>query len=269
MRIAYLDEAGLSTKAHEPHVVVAGVITNPDTHYQVIEAHIRALAADVLGDKAKSFYGKPYVFHAQDVWHGSGDFKREEWPLPTRMALLKALCQIPKDFDLPVIFGVVAKKDRNAKLSFLHNEAYLLTAKRLEGWMDENTRNEVVAIISERCDKEHMARITAFHQLIVDKSMSDRPALPHQFVSKHIIEAPIFLDKYSSPLLQLADVCAFVLKRKMQKCPHVEPLFDLLKGAMWHKPKPGNSVMIRAKVEDLVWADSGEPYTTGNRGEPS
>lgn len=269
LRVAYFDEAGVSKASHEPFLVVAGVITDPDTHYRALETHIRALSVGALGKKATPYYGKPYVFHAKDIWHGSGDFVRTEWSRSARMELLESLCRIPSDFGLPIIFGQVAKKQRSQELSVLHNEAYLLAVKRLESWMRANAKDEVVAIISERCDKAHMARIAAFHHLVTDKSMADRPRAADQFVSDHIIEAPIFLDKYSSPLLQIADVCAFVLKRKAQRCRHVEPYFALMQKALWYRPEKGNRVLVRAPLHDLRDAKTGKPYSPETSNDPS
>lgn len=260
MRIAYFDEAGVSSKAHEPHLVVAGVIVNPDEQYHAIEAHIRALGLRVLKEKAKPYYGKPYVFHAKDVWHGSGDFSRVDWSRDDRMKLLELLCRIPVEFNLPVIFGAVPKEAPGVTLPNLHTQAYVLAIKRLESWMSVNADKEVVATVSERCDKEHMAHIASFHHVIVDKTLSALQPLPNHFVSKHIVEAPIFLDKYSSPLLQLADVCAFVMKRKLQKCRHIGPYFELIQKAIWYQPKKGDRILMMPKVADLLDANTGKAY---------
>jgi hypothetical protein len=87
--------------------------------------------------------------------------------------------------------------------------------RRVEAWMKANAPTEVVALISERCDKKHMLQIEQVQKVACDRSNREiKDFDPLAFISDHIVEAPIFLDKYSSPLLQLADICAFTLKRQ-------------------------------------------------------
>src|ERR1700722_7908440 len=76
VRLVYLDEAGVSNPAQEPVLVVAGVIVNPDRQWKELEAYFRDLAHTLFPDD------DPYrfVFHAKDIFHGSGPFNRSRWP---------------------------------------------------------------------------------------------------------------------------------------------------------------------------------------------
>jgi hypothetical protein len=47
MRLVYLDEAGVSNLAHEPVLVVAGVIVNPDDKWKELEAYFRDLVEKI------------------------------------------------------------------------------------------------------------------------------------------------------------------------------------------------------------------------------
>src|SRR5262245_40018242 len=112
MRVTYLDEAGTANKAHEPYLVVAGVIVDPDRDYAGIDAALRRLGDRCFPDgeglpEGTAVFGKPLVFHAKDAWHGSGIFPRLTWPLAKRMEVLRELSEIPWKFGLAVVYGAV------------------------------------------------------------------------------------------------------------------------------------------------------------------
>lgn len=52
------------------------------------------------------------------------------------------------------------------------------------------------------------------------------------FPPKRIIDTAHFVEKTDTSLIQLADVCAFVVKRRLMKTPESEELFASLLGQM-------------------------------------
>lgn len=258
LRTVYLDEAGTSCKKNEPFLVVAGIILDPDNMWNKVEGYIRTLASQNI-NKPLGLYGRPYIFHAKDIWHGSGDFPRDEWTLERRGALLKSLCEIPSLFNIPLVFGST-RRDEHYKFrdngatpdtviaNLAYSEAFLKAAARVDEWMKTNAPNEVTMIIAEDIDKPKKAMMGRFHAAVTDRSQCRQAGA---FQSEHIVEQISFMRKEQSAILQLADICAFVFKRKLQNCKHIEPYFELLKDNIWYTPGNNNHVMMTVPVEDL------------------
>jgi hypothetical protein len=156
LRIAYLDEAGISNSVQEPYLVVAGVILQADEHWRPLEEHFRAMARRYLPDDPNP------LFHAMDIFHGTGKFPRAEWPRERRWHLLSELAEIPRKFELPIVFGFnnrqrfrevilgVAPQATEAEiLALTHADTFVKAATSVEAWMRRTTRNEMTMIIAE------------------------------------------------------------------------------------------------------------------------
>ena len=80
VRVTFLDEAGVSNPREEPFLVVAGIMLDPDRHYGTLDARLRTLAEECFPPERSEVLaqvralGRPFIFHAKDVWHGSGFF---------------------------------------------------------------------------------------------------------------------------------------------------------------------------------------------------
>jgi Protein of unknown function (DUF3800) len=266
VRVAYLDEAGTSKADEEPYFVVAGVILAPDGQWNEVEAWIRGLAIDYLGEKAYPGWGHNYCFHAKDIWHGSGDFPRQEWPLKKRMEVLEKLTKIPALFNLPIVYSFSKKSELVRKLGIgsmknndvpkgVHANNFIRVAKSIDLWMIENTENEVIMLVAEDTDKPKKALIEGCHAMYVDRSVDRTPGA---FQAERIIEQVSFIKKHQSAVLQLADICAFVIKRRLQKCEKILPLFKNLEPQIFHRARPENSLVTFAKTTDLRLVDQDE-----------
>jgi hypothetical protein len=102
VRFVYLDESVTGDPTTEPHIVMVGVVVSPDRDWLRVEGHLRALADEYCLDA-----GQPVVFHASEIFHGSGRWPRDRYPRERRFELLKELCSIPAQFSLLVIAGWV------------------------------------------------------------------------------------------------------------------------------------------------------------------
>jgi Protein of unknown function (DUF3800) len=158
VRLVYLDEAGVSNPKQEPVLVVAGVIVNPDRQWKELEAYFRSLAHQLFPND------DPYrfVFHAKDIFHGSGAFDRKHWPRNERMKILGQLAQVPRLFELPVVAGILDRikaEQELAKVSptttnksrhnFIHMHAFINAVQRVQYWMEKNAPEETAMLIAE------------------------------------------------------------------------------------------------------------------------
>lgn len=255
MRLAYLDEAGVSNRRQEPYLVVAGVIVDPDSQWRKLESHIRSLAAQHAPDQ------DPYrfVFHAHELFHGSGYFDRRRWDKSERWAILDELASIPKKFNLPValgwlrrsateveIEGTIVYREHNTPQFFeawSHAAAFQLAAKQIEWWMRQNCKSELAAVIAE--DRSGVKETIKFLHASYTQRATGRRSFEHDyFRSNHIVDTVHFAKKEESILLQIADVCAFCLKRRVMRKGDADRFYALLE-----------SQIVRLSE----WMVSGEP----------
>lgn len=257
MQLVYLDEAGVSNEAHEPFLVVAGVIVNPDRQWRDLEAHFAKLSKKYF----KQHDGEPIVFHAKDIWHGSGPYPRDKWPLRKRVKLMHELADVPATFKLPIVMGYVNRMaarqwlkehvpdapEKNIR-SMIHAHAFLNAIRRVENWMTENT-NEVAMLIAEDAP-DIKSYIHALHKLYTDRSLMDN--LPDgAFLSQRIVDTVHFAKKNQSLLLQIADHCAFIMKRQLMKRPDAAKLFAKISPQIAWKPSPKQGIALKLRRSEF------------------
>jgi hypothetical protein len=257
MHLVYLDEAGISNELQEPYLVVAGVIVDADKKWRPLEEYFRKLTLEYF----PKHVGHPVVFHAKDIWHGSGLFDRNKWKLTKRLKLLHRLSKVPREFDLPIVMGHAHRASTREALirrnstkltpkslrSFIHAAAFFSAVRRVESWMSNNTKNEVSMLIAEDT-AEVKDTIHALHSAYTDQTINVVGA----FHSKLIIDAVHFAKKDHSLLLQIADNCAFFMKRKLMKKEDTEKYFaEIAPQIVWQKHE-GAGIAMRLKISDLV-----------------
>jgi len=282
VQLVYLDEAGISNTAHEPYVVVAGVIVNADKKWKELERHFLALTEELMPDYVP-FYGRQLIFHAKDIWHGTGLFDRQKWPLAKRLAILGRLAEVPAQFRLPIVIGYVNRvkyaaycKERQPETTqkhqdtWTHIESFLNAVRRVEKWMQTNAADEVAMLIAEDADnvKKYIGALHSSYtdrspekpqgddeiQAIIGPVRRSTPSMfwqgPEPFRSQYIVDAVHFAKKESSLLLQIADHCAFFAKRKLMKCQHVSPLYAKIAPQIVFPTVLGSDVIMRMPIGD-------------------
>jgi Protein of unknown function (DUF3800) len=255
MRLVYLDEAGISNPAHEPHLVVAGVIVDADRKWKELETYLRQLAISTFPDR------DPYrfVFHAKDIWHGNGVFDRKKWRLQDRLKSLQQLAQIPRLFDLPIVAGCIDREAMRKEVlkryptmsakairSITHTQAFLVAVQCVEYWMETKASDEVAMLIAEDTDQVKEA-IQRFHDGYTDPAFDNSDA----FRSKYIIDAVNFAKKQNSLLLQIADHCAFIIKRKLMERQHADQLYNQIHSQINWQYRETKSYALRVRLSEI------------------
>lgn len=228
VRLLYLDEAGTDHRA--PFISVAGVLVHGDTQYPEIERRILALADKYIPEPDRLLT----VFHATDIFHGSGYFDRRkpEWSdQEKRIRMLDELAKIIDDLHLPVIFGNYERaKFESGKYTIegtaqdrtdlLHDVAILDCLARTDKWLARYAPDELAAIYHEDLPRNkerikqaaRIARSPALIKAVGWTGIASDLDLP----LKRIIDSVHFVDKADAKPLQLADLCAFVLARGLK-----------------------------------------------------
>ncbi|MEA2993145.1 MAG: hypothetical protein QOD40_2065 [Alphaproteobacteria bacterium] len=244
--MVYLDEAGISSPTHEPFVVVAGVVIHADRQWKMIEQYLSDMA-DHYVPPAKR-HG--FVFHATELFSGGKTFPRQDWPREKRWEILDALIDIPKKFKLPIACGFVERAKVAAKYSDLsvakqtiHAQtiSFAICCYAVEYFLTHGHAvepNEVALIVMENNDQAR-DQIRKFHKFNRDPA-NEKLLSTLQFgklVLTRVVDTVHFAEKsYSSPL-QIADICAFAIKRHLMKKPESNRFYQPLKAGLVLLPK--------------------------------
>lgn len=257
VRLVYLDEAGVGNLFDEPYLVMAGIILNADQDWRPLQRHIKSLRRKYLPSESRDFF----IFHAKDILHGTGYFRehdRRQWPRDKRMQILADLAEIPRLFHLPVAFQAISRSmaakwfqarhlqrrgwkptrsscdprfgepkptplpDRAIAAS-THASAWVECIAKIDLWMKVHAPNEVAMIVAENPGK-----IQDFLKAIHSGYASDEFYDARAFSTERIVDTVTFAEKRESILLQIADTCAYVIKRKIMGKSEIVPCYDLL-----------------------------------------
>jgi hypothetical protein len=189
-----------------------------------------------------------FIFHAKDLFHGSGYFKREIWPKERRHELLHKLASFPAKFCLPVVFGHVVKaeyrqepaisehiekqpeKDRETDLLVIeHMTAFARAVIAVERQMWQLPRDEICMLVAEDTDLVKPA-VKAAHAVLRDPNQLGGAGYPEVdgLPLRKVVDTPHFAAKRDSSLLQCADLCAFLIMRRLNRKEDSQPFFEAI-----------------------------------------
>jgi Protein of unknown function (DUF3800) len=231
VRVAYLDEAGIGNPTHEPYTVVAGIIIHPDSQWTPIAGHLHDLA-DRFAPLGRR---DGFVFHATELFSGGEWFPKlgEEGEKEKRWAILDHLVRVPAALDVPVVYGAVnrallAEVFRSMPARRLAVNAQTIAFARcahvVDFWIRCHTDDEVVSIVLEQNDQARTA-IKEMTEVVRNPQWLDSPA---KFDGSRIVDTAHFAKKSESSPLQIADACAFAIKRHLMQKPDSDRFYEPL-----------------------------------------
>lgn len=218
MRNIYTDEAGTSAK--EAVSVVVALIVDPDTRWFPVVAALAALYQDI-----PSQYRSGFAFHARRLF---GQNKYPGWSYEDRKAFMRRVMTLPSKFDIPIALGATRrgrvdsskwpeKKMNAAQVD--HLWAFTLCIGMCNQHLADACPDELGQVIAEEIPEMHRylrksVNLLRGRPLVLDLDprVSDNPTT-HTFRSDRIIDEVHFLDRSNAPFLQIADACAFGLRR--------------------------------------------------------
>lgn len=254
VRIIYADEAGRGSIKEEPYFVVACAITQPDTQWHEIRRHYADLANDIFGFVKTQDKYVDYIFHAEDIWHGTKDFHRSRFTRDERMKILTRLSQVPKLYDVPICLGVLDRTAFSTRISgsslkpktinmMEYGEAYAKAIQFVDTWMGDHCPEEVAMVTVEDSDKLK-AGVRWYHDGAQKRDEHDDYYDRGTFVTKNIVDTVNFASKRDSPVLQIADHCAFLAKRKVAGCKHTSQIWKNIWPMVCTKNKHASSTIV-------------------------
>lgn len=226
VRMIYVDEAG--TSAREPVVVVVGVIVHADLQWRAAR---EAMARVLLQVPPK--FRENFIFHAAEIW-GSRKY-RPDWSREDRFRFLCDVMSIPRNIGLSIGYGVVYKKRVLGTADFpidadkqAHMVAFMSCIESIDMFMQEQAfPMEVGTVVAEDVPEMRKWLRTAVEilktgRLPLDTTMrtvavsqgtvSETPLKGFSQIAR-LVDVTHFAAKHEAPLLQIADACAFALRR--------------------------------------------------------
>lgn len=190
-----------------------------------------------------------FAFHAKELWHGEGFFPRQNWDLEKRLEILGHLADIPRKFQLPIIYSCVkrseyppkelpagsakhlVRKERAIATKKCHTICFLNCLGLVERWMERELKNEKAFAVAE-LHEDHRFNLLTVAQLFTNpRTRATIEADPNisWHPLTHLVEEPLFVRKSGSSPVQIADVCAFILARALAGTKHSEVLLEKIK----------------------------------------
>lgn len=217
-RFVYLDEAGIGKPEHDPHVVVAGVIVHADKMIKPLKLGLeRIMREHIPANLHRKFY-----FHAKEYFNGGKVLRRADgWTHEKGMAVGNSLAELLVAHNVPVVWATVPRGSvqirvqPNIKAVVLEQMVAFMSCLTIsDDWMRNKAPDEVCTIVAENNEQAkamlHSAQIAFRSDALIVNAGNPYPGV---FPLQHIEENVLFAEKAESPLLQLADFCAYITKR--------------------------------------------------------
>lgn len=248
VRFIYLDEAGISDPRYEPYVVTAGPLVHSDKQWKSLSRRLAKIADEHVPEE----YRENFSFHATELFSGGKVFSRERFEKERRWKILEELVSIPGEMHLPITYGAVERekwKNPHINLSVAEltleaqGAAYVMCVGQAEAWMRNHAESDELAMVIMENNNQARTTISSAHHFARDLHKIQRPVsidaasgrvtktvplFSEEFGFERVIEDPHFAEKEGSSPLQIADICAFVIKRKLMNAQHCDRFFEPL-----------------------------------------
>jgi len=233
-RFVYMDEAGTSNKAHEPWLVVGGVIVHGDHQLD----NLYNALAEILQKHLPGM--DDVILHTCDIYGGNGPVfdkdRHPEWTFPKRAAILDDLAALPSRLNLWVTTGALQREgfphtfDEKPEGDLTKEAqvcAYVSCLIEIDFWMRQNAKKENCMLIVENNDRAKKL-IKETQQFFQDpRNLSQLgEGYEEYFPLQRVREDPAFQEKRSSHPLVLADFISFIFKRYRMKDKRITSFYD-------------------------------------------
>ncbi len=224
-------------------MVVAGVVVHADDKLIPLERELDRLVRKHIPKQQQS----GFVFHAKEIWSGTGKVfgDRERWTLDSRLLILRDLARLPRRLDIPIVHEAFKRKallddhppekevpSAHEVSVAAHAVAFASCTLRIEQFMRAYYPLEVAQIVAEDNDQVRKM-LKGVHDGFRFPEKS--PGIwPNNILPLRSIRGSVhFASKDKSGPLQLADLCAFVIRGYLSGHPRSGRLYNRLKSMMF------------------------------------
>ena len=231
MRFIYLDEAGIS--GPEPVTVIAAIIVEAD----IQRAEVFRNMANIVRSRVLLEHRPTFIFHAKDIFGGGGVFDRKQFSLDNRLEIIAELAKIPKSLNVPICFSYRHRnfgKGQTSDIPKVEIDDYFIALVQVIAYANSyirlNCPNEVGVVVSEN-NNELRRRASRVNSFLANREMAAHaPESLRQHLPVTNLVGPVyFAEKHEEPLLQIADTCAFIVRRFVSGQSNGEKLMSALR----------------------------------------
>lgn len=219
----YVDEAG--TSRDEPMAIVAGLLVDPDRHWRILEESRRKLIQKYVQPQDQP----GFVFHAKELFSGGKKLRREDWPREKGVRAMGDLLRVLKANNVPIVVGYCRKEESEStpeEADMRHIIAYTGFLTGAESLLRRMSGNELATVFAE--DVSQVKKwLSNVHDMLLSEHSNKLRYLPKYQPIRRVVQGLSFSKKHQCPLLQYADVCAFVFRRCLSK-GDLNELLDLV-----------------------------------------
>lgn len=227
MLLVYLDESGIGDAKNEKYVVIAGVVVQAE-QYKGVVSRIDAIRDKYVPEK----YRKGFVFHANEMFQGGERrISRDEFPMEQRQGALEELISIVSELHLPVVLAHHERqvvREHNPSLN--EQEAVALTQAiaamsctlLVESFVQKNALASTLALLIYENNDQARGLVKTMHKKMQTGANLERLTDPKDIERvgrviplRRVIDTAHFAEKDEAPILQLADVCAYFIRRRL------------------------------------------------------
>jgi hypothetical protein len=237
VRNIYSDEAG--TSAGEPNSVVVALIVHPDTQWHALADEFNELMQEYVPDK----FREGFVFHAKRL------AQRKNYPGwdEGRYAYMRRVMQLPGRFHVPLCMGVVRRGKavslgqiedlRPFEIDHLH--AFILAMSWADKFLRQYCGDEMAQVIADEHDlkkvlRAHIKRTRQsplrLHTKVRGMYEQNTTARIEVNTVQRVVEEVHFAESAASPILQIADACAYGIRRFFAKESYGESYLEEILG---------------------------------------
>ena len=244
MYIVYLGESGNTGASlndpRQPHLVHSGLVVH-ENQWVSMNGEFNALYRRHFGGPPGED-GAPKELHAADIYQGRHFFTT--WPPPKRAELIQDCLSILVRRETPLIVSFINKREfadahaqRNSPNAVLWQSPSEPAINRflfaLHMFMDELNMG---AMTHEQMPDDSAWPIKDYALVVADASKSVEPKFMADFLKSEVdIPSPAVLENFCfvasehSVCTQLADLCAYIVRRWLQNPNGSHPYFDALR----------------------------------------
>lgn len=234
--LVYIDETGSVGKgAHQQNLLTLVAVLVHEDNVQPLATGLRAVAKKHL-----KLRGPKFEFHGNELWQGSGPWKR--LLCPGLIAVYEDAIELLNDLDIEVAHASIHKENLHSRYNgTADKDAYLLALQFLLEKIDAARPGNKILIADEQ--KEHQLRAL---KMVADLQDWGAGLVPGRRL-KTVIDSIHFVSSHASPGVQLADLVAYALQRQWNGWdthPDAKAAIDRIGGVIrqrlctWREPWP-------------------------------
>jgi hypothetical protein len=244
VRNTYSDEAGISAK--EPVSVVVTLIVHPDTQWRPVVARMFQLVHQYVPQE----YRPTFALHTKTL---VTEKTYPNWDMHSRYAFLREVMRIPRGAGNPICVGAARRGAyQRAPIGDLTTEqqdhalAFALSMASADKIIRDRCGTEMAQVIAE--DHPEMKRMLrsiinilrvqplTLPNTTFDSNLPGSKKEPEPYRVERIVDEVHFMDRRGSPFLQIADACAFGLRRYFSDLSYGDSYMDDMLGADGVRP---------------------------------